>query len=629
MSFAYPSQPNRLSLKSCDFTFPAGTTTFVIGKSGSGKSTLAQLLTRFYRPTTGEIFIDGNPIQTLSTTWIRNNITCVEQRSILFNESIFRNIAFGRHDHKLVQKEDVAEPIDLAMLASTIEKLPNGIDTLVGEGGNALSGGQRQRVAIARARLRDPPILILDEPTSALDGSNRVHVMNAIRKWRENKTTIIITHNMSHIRDNDFAYVLENGSVIQAGSKGELKHEPELAGFFNENDDDGSHKVHSDEESTDTASVCSDDTLAEQPLKALYANPFPPNFYLRNSSLPSDREEPDDMSPRKDPFALDTEMPLEALIPTTPREVPFSAPSSSKGLKRRLKKMRRRAKRSKRGRPISPLNTLQTVIRKAMQSIIPSLSPKHRLLLFVGVLCTLAHATATPIFSYLLSRLLHTFYSQTNDSMRWALAVLGVAIGDAFTNYLMYYLLDVCGQVWIDNLRKQAFQRVLDQAKSWFEDERNTAGELSTCLHESSEEVRNLLTRFSGYILVAASVTLMAVVWSLALSWKLALVALACGPVIYAITRGFETTSGIWDRRCTAARTKTSEVFLETFAEIRTVRGLTLEHYFHQKHLRAASTCLTLGLKKAIYTGLLFGLIESMILFVSGKPSLFSCSGAS
>ncbi|KAL3443442.1 P-loop containing nucleoside triphosphate hydrolase protein [Aspergillus insuetus] len=603
MSFAYPSQPDRLSLKSCDFTFPAGTTTFVIGKSGSGKSTLAQLLPRFYRPTAGEIFIDGTPIQTLSTTWIRNNITCVEQRSILFNESIFRNIAFGRHDHEQVQKEDVAEPIDLAMLASTIEKLPNGIDTRVGEGGNALSGGQRQRVAIARARLRDPPILILDEPTSALDGSNRVHVMNAIRKWREDKTTIIITHDMSQIKDNDFAYVLENGSVIQAGYKAELKHEPELAAFFNESDDDGSDKVHFDEESTDTASMCSDNTLADQLSKDF------------------DRGEPDDMSLRKDPFALETEIPLEALACTTPRELPFSAPSSSKGLKRQLKKIRRRARRSarrsKRERPISPLTTLQNPIRKAMQSITPSLSLKHRLLLFVGVLCTLAHATATPIFSYLLSRLLHTFYSQANDSMRWALAVLSVAIGDAFINYLMYYLLDVCGQVWIDHLRKQAFQRVLDQAKSWFEDERNTAGELSTCLHESGEEVRNLLTRFSGYILVAASVTLMAVVWSLALSWKLTLVALACGPVIYAITRGFETTSGIWDRRCTAARTKTSEVFVETFAEIRTVRGLTLEHYFHQKHLRAASTCLTLGLKKAIYTGLLFGLIESMILFVS------------
>jgi ATP-binding cassette subfamily B (MDR/TAP) protein 1 len=438
---------------------------------------------------------------------------------------------------------------------------------------------------------------------------------------------------MSHIRDSDFAYVLESGSVIQAGYKVELKHEPELAGFFNENDDDGSDKVDSEDESTDAASMCSDDTLADQFPKDLYVNSSPSNFRVRNSSLHSDRGKPDDMSLRKDPFALETEIPLEALTPTTPREVPFSAPSSSKGLKRRLKKIgrwaRRSARRSKRERPISPLTTLQNPIRKAMQSIIPSLSSKHRLLLFVGVLCTLAHATATPIFSYLLSRLLHTFYSQTNDSMRWALTVLGVAIGDAFTNYLMYYLLDVCGQVWIDHLRKQAFQRVLDQARSWFEDERNTAGELSTCLHESGEEVRNLLTRFSGYILVAASVTLMAVVWSLALSWKLTLVALACGPVIYAITRGFETTSGIWDRRCTAARMKTSEVFVETFAEIRTVRGLTLEHYFHQKHLRAASTCLTLGLKKAIYTGLLFGLIESMILFVSGELSLPTYPGVS
>jgi ATP-binding cassette subfamily B (MDR/TAP) protein 1 len=629
LSFAYPSQPERPSLKSCDFTFPAGTTTFVIGKSGSGKSTLAQLLTRFYHPTSGEIFIDGNPIQTLSTTWIRNNITCVEQRSILFNVSIFRNIAFGRHDHEQVQKEDAAESIDLAMLASTVEKLPSGIDTLVGEGGNALSGGQRQRVAIARARLRDPPILILDEPTSALDGSNRVHVMNAVRKWREDKTTIIITHDMSQIRDNDFAYVLENGSVIQAGYKAELKHEPELAGFFSENDNGDTDKVYYGDESTDTASMCSDDTFAEQPLKDFYVNPSRANRYFSNSPLHSGGEEPDNMSLRKDPFALETEIPLEALTPTTPREVPFSAPSSSRGLKRRLKKMRKRAKRSKRERPISPLTTLQNPIRKAMQSIIPSLSPKHRLLLFVGVLCTLAHATATPIFSYLLSRLLHTFYRQTNDSMRWALAVLGVAIGDAFTNYLMYYLLDVCGQVWIDHLRKQAFQRVLDQARSWFEDERNTAGELSTCLHESGEEVRNLLTRFSGYILVAVSVTLMAVVWSLALSWKLTLVALACGPVIYGITRGFETTSGIWDRRCIAARTKTSEVFVETFAEIRTVRGLTLEHYFHQKHLRAASTCLMLGLKKAIYTGLMFGLIESMILFVSGELPIPTYPGAS
>ncbi|KAL2814262.1 P-loop containing nucleoside triphosphate hydrolase protein [Aspergillus granulosus] len=609
LSFAYPSQPDRLSLNSCSFKFPAGTTTFVIGQSGSGKSTLAQLLTRFYLPAVGEILIDGSPIQTLSTAWIRNNITCVEQRSILFNESIFKNIAFGSHDHE-VRTQDVVEPIGLAMLTSTIEKLPNGIDTLVGEGGNALSGGQRQRVAIARARLRDPPILILDEPMSALDGSNRVHVMNTIRKWRENKTTIIITHDMFQIRDDDFVYVLEQGSVVQAGYKAELKHQPELSGFFQEqqvsktNGKGGFNRSGFDDCLYDTFSVCSKDANAGAPSK--------------NLPLHSSREESEDITPQKDLFALETEIPMGTLTPISPHELPLEGPSSSKTFKRRLKKMRRRGMEySKVRRPNTPQSNIQNPIRRTIQSILPSLSPKHRLLLFIGILCTLAHATATPIFSYLLSRLLTTFYSHSNDSMRWALAVLGVAIGDAFTNYLMYYLLDVCGQVWIDHLRKTAFQHILDQARIWFEDERNTAGELSTCLHASGEEVRNVLTRFSGYILVAVSVTLMAVVWSLAMSWKLTLVALACGPVIYAITRGFETTSGIWERRCTTARTKISEVFVETFAEIRTVRGLTLEHYFHRKHLQAASMCLTLGLRKAIYTGLLFGLVESMILFVS------------
>ncbi|KAL2842183.1 P-loop containing nucleoside triphosphate hydrolase protein [Aspergillus pseudoustus] len=625
LSFTYPSQPDRPSLKSCNFTFPAGTTTFVIGKSGSGKSTLAQLLTRFYRPTSGEILIDGNHIQTLSTTWIRNNITCVEQRSILFNESIFKNIAFGRHDHDEVQKDDAVEPIDLAMLASTIEKLPNGIDTLVGEGGNALSGGQRQRVAIARARLRDPPILILDEPTSALDGSNRIHVMNAIRKWREDKTTIIITHDMSHIRDGDFAYVLEEGSVVQAGYKAELKLEPGLHRFFQEDhqtpktgDPECLNKSEPDVDTSDVSSVCSEDTFADIPLKGLDMHNPIPNARPRTSPMHGDLEELKEISLQKDPLALETEILLEPLKPKTPREVRFEGPSSSKIFKRRLEKMRRRVtKPSKHNGPSAPTAIVQNPIRKAMQSILPSLSYKHRLLLFVGVLCTLVHAAATPIFSYLLSRLLLTFYSHTNDNMRWALAVLGVAIGDGSVNYLMFYLLDICGQVWVDNLRKVAFERILDQDQVWFEDERNNPGELSTCLHESGEEVRNLLTRFSGYILIAVSVTLVAVIWSLVMSWKLTLVALACGPVIYAITRGFETTSGIWDRRCTVARVKASEVFVETFSEIRTVRGLTLEDHFHQKHLRAASMCLAMGLRKAIYTGLLFGLIESMILFVS------------
>lgn len=126
---------------------------------------------RFYLLTSGTIHIDGNPIESLSINWIRNNITLFEQKSVLFNESILTNIGFGRREGELIGEDDVQDCVDMAMLQSTIDNMPRGIDTCVGTGGSFLSGGQRQRVAIARARLRDTPILILDEPTSALDSA--------------------------------------------------------------------------------------------------------------------------------------------------------------------------------------------------------------------------------------------------------------------------------------------------------------------------------------------------------------------------------------------------------------------------------------------------------------------------
>ncbi|KAI9371014.1 P-loop containing nucleoside triphosphate hydrolase protein [Aspergillus egyptiacus] len=634
LSFAYPNQPDRLSLDSASFFFPAGATVFVIGRSGSGKSTLAQLLTRFYLPTSGDIFIDGNPIQTLGLSWIRNNITYVEQRSVLFNESIFKNIAFGRVNHEEVRKEQVEESIALAMLASTIENLPHGLDTLVGEGGDALSGGQKQRVAIARARLRDTPVLILDEPTSALDGANRVMVLSAIRKWRESKTTIIITHDMTHIKDDDFVYFLDQGSVIQAGYKGELRDSPDLRDFFRESNPMGtsSQERHDyvekdpfNDDLSDASSVCSDDSFYDKPplpppkdlyVKSSYTNArggFPTSSPWRSGGL-----DPADTFSRKYPAVELSQVPLDDLDGARTKKIQIrgSSPSNTFSLRRR-KKIHRGLLNRGSDRAGPPSGNLQRPIRRAMRSVLPNLPPKHRLLLFLAFLCTLAHSSATPIYSYLLSRLLNTFYNRDDDNVRWALAVLGVAIGDALINYLMYYILDLCGQTWVDTLRRQAFHSVLDQARVWFDDENNSASRLSSCLNEGGEEVRTLVTRFSQYVLIAASVTLMAIVWSLAMSWKLTLVALSCGPVIYTITRSFKTTSGIWDRRCTAARTATSEVFLETFAEIRTVRSLTLEPYFHRKHLKAASACLNVGLRKAIYTGLLYGLVECMVLFIS------------
>ncbi|OXV11503.1 hypothetical protein Egran_00736 [Elaphomyces granulatus] len=373
VSFAYPSQPNRLVLQCASFIFPAGNTIFIIGRSGSGKSTLADLLLRFYAPISGEILIDDKPIQTFDVRWIRNNITLVQQESILFNETILQNIVLGGQTSKDARPECIKPCIEMANLQDLADTMPDGFNTVVGAGGNLLSGGQRQRVAIARARLRDTPILILDECTSALDSKNRTAVMKSIR----------------------------------------------------------------------------------------------------------------------------------------------------------------------------------------------------------------------------------------------------VAIGDAAAAYWMHYLLEYCGQAWTDSLRGAAMVRILDQPRSWFELDENMSHLLVLYLDQNAEEMRKLIGKFAAYVLVATSIILIAFSWSFTISWKLTIVGLACGPLIFAITRGFEVVSGKWEKRSNGIYEKTISIFSETFLGIRTVKALTLESYFDEKHFRALEKGMKLCLKRASFTGFFFGLTESAVIFVT------------
>jgi len=217
LSFAYPTRPNQLALDDISMSIPSGEITYLIGKSGSGKSTLSQLLLRFYSAPQGSIAVDGVPLDDLDVGWLRTNTTLVEQTSLLFNDTVFKNVAFGRHDSENVTKDEVMEAIEFALLQLMISDMPEGLDTMVGYKGGAMSGGQRQRMALARARIRNTPILILDESTSALDHISRALMMDAIRRWRQDKTTIIITHDISQILADDYVFVLERGRLVQEG----------------------------------------------------------------------------------------------------------------------------------------------------------------------------------------------------------------------------------------------------------------------------------------------------------------------------------------------------------------------------------------------------------------------------
>lgn len=217
VSFSYPARLDQMALDNVTMSIPAGDITFLIGKSGSGKSTLSQLLMRFYSAPMGLITVDGLPLESLDVGWLRSSFTLVEQTSLLFNDTLFRNIAFGRKNGDEVTKDEVMEAVEFALLQLMVTDMPDGLNTVVGYNGGAMSGGQRQRVALARARLRNTPILMLDESTSALDHISRALMMDAIRQWRQGKTTIIITHDISQILADDYVFVLEQGRLVQEG----------------------------------------------------------------------------------------------------------------------------------------------------------------------------------------------------------------------------------------------------------------------------------------------------------------------------------------------------------------------------------------------------------------------------
>ncbi len=216
LSFAYVTDN---VLENLNITFTKGKIYALVGPSGSGKSTLAELILRFYDPTSGNIFIDGLDLKDIKLSSLRALTAVVTQEAILFNDTIYNNIAFGMPH---VTQEQVVEAAKAANAHDFILESENGYDTQIGDRGGLLSGGQRQRLSIARAILKNPPILILDEATSALDTSSEKIVQDALYKLMANRTSIVIAHRLSTIQDADEIIVLEKGRIKERGTHQEL-----------------------------------------------------------------------------------------------------------------------------------------------------------------------------------------------------------------------------------------------------------------------------------------------------------------------------------------------------------------------------------------------------------------------
>jgi len=219
VAFAYPSRKDQPVLVRLDMHLEPGEAVAVVGPSGAGKSTVAALLSRFYDPDGGVILLDDIPLTELSPDWLREQVGVVSQEPILFATTISENIRYGRPGASDAEVQAAAEA---ANAHEFVSGFPEGYDTMVGERGVRLSGGQKQRVAIARAVLKDPKVLVLDEATSALDAESEHLVQEALERLMKQRTTLVIAHRLSTVRDADRVVVLHDGVVAQVGSHDEL-----------------------------------------------------------------------------------------------------------------------------------------------------------------------------------------------------------------------------------------------------------------------------------------------------------------------------------------------------------------------------------------------------------------------
>lgn len=219
VSFAYPMRPNAPVLTGLNLSIKQGEIVAVVGPSGAGKSTLASLVSRLYDPTSGALLLDGKDLKTLNPAWLRDQVGIVSQEPILFSTSIEENVRYGRSN---ATREEVLKACEVANARSFIERFPEGLATPVGERGVQLSGGQKQRIAIARAVLKDPAILILDEATSALDAESEHLVKEALDRLMTGRTTMVIAHRLSTVRDADRVLVMNGGRIEQSGTHDSL-----------------------------------------------------------------------------------------------------------------------------------------------------------------------------------------------------------------------------------------------------------------------------------------------------------------------------------------------------------------------------------------------------------------------
>ncbi|SCU79359.1 LAMI_0A08482g1_1 [Lachancea mirantina] len=598
VSFSYPTRPNDMVLENVSLKFPSNQTTFVVGKSGSGKSSIGNLLLRFYAPNSGTILVNGVNIAALSEKALLANVTLLEQNCTLLQDTIEANILMGNKEISS-KCELMREACQMALLSRILDDLCLGLQTLVGESGLDLSGGEKQRVALARARIKDSAILILDEALSAQDRVHHTLLMEAIRHWRKNKTTIIITHDLSDIQSHDYLYVFDSGKVAEAGVKEDL-----LANPFSQ---------------LSNLQLLQDDTQFDNDVKTLSEGERPgyndkvDGFIVEEKVLGSEAGTPksertvgvfglEDVNPlyegkksidllEERVLAPQQRTVLKALVLLDPPELNADAEKNTTENKK----------------------AETTSFKHIMQKMIETVTQKKWLA--AGLVCSVVAGATNPLFSYTFSKLLGAVSTANEDDRKasylaeWSGVVLAVAFGDFLFTFLKGFILAYCSEGWITTLRLESFEKISRHGFAWFGSHTNDTAAVSALILNDLRDLRCLVSDFISALMTLIVVSSCGLTWALVSGWKLSLVCISLAPLFLCFTGIYGSLMQARETEYKNAIAKLECLLYEITQTVKTVRCFSLQNHFKEKYLSLELLVSTCGKKRALAVG--FGVSSS------------------
>ncbi|KAG5130022.1 hypothetical protein JHK84_036419 [Glycine max] len=521
--FSYPTRPDELIFNGFSLSIPSGTTTALVGESGSGKSTVVGLIERFYDPQAGEVLIDSINLKEFKLKWIRQKIGLVSQ-----------------------------EP---------------GLDTMVGEHGAQLSGGQKQRVAIARAILKDPRILLLDEATSALDAGSEKIVQEALNRIMINRTTVIVAHRLSTIRNADSIAVMHQGKIVERGSHAELTRDP--IGAY-------SQLIRLQEVKRSGQNVANDTDKLEG--TAHFGRQSSQRSFLQAISQRSSEVGSSGRNSFSESHAVGFLEPAGGVPQTSPT---VSSP------------------------PEVPLYRLAY------------LNKPETPVLLAGSIAAIINGVLLPIVAIFMSKMISIFYEPADelrkDSKLWALLFVVLGVVSFIMPPCRFYLFGVAGGKLIKRIRKLCFEKVVHMEVSWFDEAEHSSGAIGARLSSDVAAVRALVGDALGLLVQNIATAVGGLVIAFEASWQLALIMLALAPLLvlngyvqFKFLKGFSANSK-------KLYEEASQVANDAVGSIRTVASFCSEKKVMKLYQEKCEGPIRTGIRRGIISGISYGVSFFML----------------